>query len=296
MPLIDASQTYQMTNPGAHIDATEVSAVHPNLLDNWYFVGGGSQLGDGVFPINQRGLTSYTTMGNSIDRWMLFGGSVVLASDGITVTSSPDFGQIFEPSRLPVGTYTASVLTAAGVLGSLTFTTTGSQFFAGGAMGNTGVTLNFIDLWAADKSLFSLQCAGVKIAAAKLEKGSVSTLANDVPPNFTEELMKCQHYLVVRNFKQYDVVGNGYAASATIGGFAFYLSSPLKNDGNITMTYTSLPSVYGHGAGSNLSSMSIASIQGNIVRFYMSFTGMTTNTAVCVMATADMTITISAEL
>ena len=29
--------------------------VRPNLLDNWYFVGGGSQQGGGQFPINQRG-------------------------------------------------------------------------------------------------------------------------------------------------------------------------------------------------------------------------------------------------
>lgn len=195
MPLIDMSETYQMTNVGDHIDGTDVYQSNPNLLDNAYFVGGGSQLGDGIFPINQRGQTSYTSYQVTIDRWTLFGGSVVLAADGITVTSSPDFAQVFEPSRLPVGTYTASVKTADGKIGSITFTTTGSQFFAGGAMGDTGVTLNFIDLWAPDKSLFSLQCQGVKIAAAKLEKGTVSTLANDPPPDFGEELRKCQRYL-----------------------------------------------------------------------------------------------------
>ena len=39
-----------------------------NLLDNWYFVGGGMT---GKFPVNQRGLTSYgptTANYNSIDR------------------------------------------------------------------------------------------------------------------------------------------------------------------------------------------------------------------------------------
>ena len=44
-----------------------------NLLDNWYFAGGGSQQGDGQFPINQRGQTSYTASNaNCIDRWKLF--------------------------------------------------------------------------------------------------------------------------------------------------------------------------------------------------------------------------------
>lgn len=43
--------------------------VRQNLLDNWYFVGGGSQSGNGVFPINQRGQTSYSAAGYGIDRW-----------------------------------------------------------------------------------------------------------------------------------------------------------------------------------------------------------------------------------
>lgn len=193
---------YQSTHTGAQVDeavdkvlASPISMMsNRNLLDNWYFVGGGSQQGGGQFPINQRGQTSYTTYQTTIDRWTLFGGSVVLEADGITVTSSPDFGQAFEPSRLPIGTYTASVKTADGKIGSITFTTTGSQFFAGGAMGDTGVTLNFIDFWTSDKSLFSLQCQGVKIAAAKLEKGTVSTLANDSPPNYADELEICKYY------------------------------------------------------------------------------------------------------
>ena len=192
MPKLNVQQNNQNVIKAFQV-ALETS--HDNLLDNAYFVGGGSQLGDGVFPINQRGQTSYSSYQVTIDRWTLFGGSVVLAADGITVTSSPDFGQVLEPSRLPVGTYTASVKTADGKIGSITFTTTGSQFYAGGAMGDTGVTLNFIDLWASDKTLFSLQCQGVKIAAAKLEKGTVSTLPNDIPPDFRDELRKCQRYL-----------------------------------------------------------------------------------------------------
>ena len=33
MPLIDMSETFQMTNPGAHIDATDVYNSNENLLD-----------------------------------------------------------------------------------------------------------------------------------------------------------------------------------------------------------------------------------------------------------------------
>ena len=238
MPTINVNDAYILDETGAEVDKATglftknenattgekqmarlniaAGGSNPNLLDNAYFVGGGSQLGDGVFPINQRGLTSYSSAQVTIDRWTLFGGSVVLAADGITVTSSPDFGQVFEPSRLPVGTYTASVKTADGKIGSITFTTTGSQFFAGGAMGDTGVTLNFIDLWTPDKSLFSLQCQGVKIAAAKLEKGTVSTLANDVPPDFGEELAKCKRRLRYVPLKRTPVILDGGYSVAVV--------------------------------------------------------------------------------
>ena len=40
MPLIDMSETYQMTNVGDHIDGTDVYQSNRNLLDNAYFVGG----------------------------------------------------------------------------------------------------------------------------------------------------------------------------------------------------------------------------------------------------------------
>lgn len=63
--------------------------VRPNLLDNWYFVGGGSQQGGGQFPINQRGETNYA--GHNVmcaDRWVLRQSSsattsATLTSDGL---------------------------------------------------------------------------------------------------------------------------------------------------------------------------------------------------------------------
>ena len=42
-----------------------------NLFRNPYFIGGGSQQGAGIFPVNQRGLTNYSTAGYTIDRWSM---------------------------------------------------------------------------------------------------------------------------------------------------------------------------------------------------------------------------------
>lgn len=56
---------------GLEVSGTKykVPLIRPNLLDNWYFVGGGSQQGGGQFPINQRGQTSYSPAAYTIDRW-----------------------------------------------------------------------------------------------------------------------------------------------------------------------------------------------------------------------------------
>lgn len=318
MAIINVDDAYILNETGAQVDKTtgipfknesltEAEAAQAraniraggsnrNLLDNAYFVGGGSQLGDGVFPINQRGLTSYTAPQVTIDRWTLFGGSVVLAADGITVTSSPDFGQVFEPSRLPVGTYTASVKTADGKIGSITFTTTGSQFFAGGAMGDTGVTLNFIDLWAPDKTLFSLQCQGVKIAAAKLEKGTVSTLANDPVPDFGEELRKCQRRLFIHDFANGDIIASGFAVSASYSVCSLVLPVSMASDGTLTGTVTANPLIYGGGTGEQVSSFSVSAVKGNYAKITVATTVMPSNNAVILYANTNIRLTISKEL
>ena len=258
-------------------------------------MGGGSQLGDGIFPINQRGQTSYSSYQVTVDRWTLFGGSVVVAADGITVTSSPDFGQVLEPSRLPVGTYTASVKTADGKIGSITFTTTGSQFFAGGAMGDTGVTLNFIDLWAPDKTLFSLQCQGVKIAAAKLELGTVSTLANDPPPDFGEELRKCQHYLYAVTFPGYSYTGQiCFALDTTNINWVITTPTPMVQDKLPSVTVTN--SLYANGVA--ISNYAIVNYPyGNNVKVSAQAGGLTNGQLYPITTSAnEAKVLISAEL
>ena len=72
--------------------------VRPNLLSNWYFIGGGSQQGGEQFPINQRGKERYSSaLKYTIDRWKLntYPQALELSSNGITIikesTSSAGF-------------------------------------------------------------------------------------------------------------------------------------------------------------------------------------------------------------
>lgn len=173
---------------------------NPNLLDNWYFVGGGSQLGDGVFPINQRGQTSYTAQ-KSFDRWTVDGNvTVTLQSGNIRVQATAPYVGLYQAipmSRLKNGeTYTFSIILDGNMV---------TQTFVLNADGNWN-NIYYGDDWYIPyvcangvcqfKVVNSISSFDHTIKAVKIEKGTVSTLANDPPPDFGEELRKCQRYFV----------------------------------------------------------------------------------------------------
>ena len=69
------------------------------------------------------------------------------------------------------------------------------------------------------------------LSRAKLELGSVSTLANDPPADFGEELRKCQRYVkrfnnVVFGTGTYGVIGTGNALSSS----NIYINIPIPQD------------------------------------------------------------------
>lgn len=80
---------YQGALTGQEIDALPNRLGNRNLLDNWYFAGGGSRL-----PINSRGQTVYQVSGTeaTIDRWILRNSngagspSVTVQNDGVQVS------------------------------------------------------------------------------------------------------------------------------------------------------------------------------------------------------------------
>lgn len=211
---------------GDHVHPSDTSRVPvyglgKNLLDNAYFVGGGSQLGDGVFPINQRGQTSYSGTGYGIDRWKQVwpGIQQVVRSDCLRMTavSAVSTGNLvfcyFYCPKLPAGTYTLSFLVKEA-------TGSGSWYYSSNASsgyGNVGnvkmlsglVTKTFIATGNETSQSFYLWHQNalavgdhLDIIAAKLECGSEQTLAhqennawvlNEIP-DYGEELRKCQRY------------------------------------------------------------------------------------------------------
>ena len=112
-PPIDASELQDICDSiASYADPVAVvpTISNPNLLDNWYFVGGGSQQGGGQFPVNTLGQTSYSGGAiYTIDRWITLGSNttVALTSAGMRVykTTTGDNArntQRIDPGLLPV--------------------------------------------------------------------------------------------------------------------------------------------------------------------------------------------------
>lgn len=175
-------------------DKTQLS--NRNLLDN------------GWFTVNQRGATSYSN-GYTVDRWYTRRSDTVVTvtNDGLKFTSTyvGDGNQIMQKyerkfdrdttvtlSICAKGKYSASlygfpaydyesndfeIKSKTFVIPKGTYTDNYYSVIVGMST-NAGIT------------------DSATIRAVKLELGSISTLANDVVPNYAEELLKCQRYFV----------------------------------------------------------------------------------------------------
>lgn len=287
------------------------SGSNPNLLDNAYFVGGGSQLGYGIFPINQRGQTSYTGGITGFDRWTVDGGdfTATLESGGVRVTSTTPYAglsQILPAYKLQNGeTYTYSIV-VDGVLHTVTFVANSDGNWANIYYGEDWyVPYQFINGKWTFKIINTLTSNGMNhlISKAKIEKGTVSTLVNDAPPNFGEELEKCKRYL--QRVKQ----PQGYTASVGFGmvGAAsnilrttIPLSSPLRNAASITATATNTGQMFVWGNGSYYSVTGVTGrtvLNGNaIVDITVNGTLENYKTYNLILNNADAYIDLSAEL
>ena len=190
---------------------------NPNLLGNWYLSN----------PVNQRGKTRYTANDYCLDRWwfaqwqstgqsvdVLNGRISVCCTCESNVNNSTMIRQTLEhPEQLSNMTVTLSAkLRDVAVLGKprlVIYYETGSGSAGRATADITDANANSIvsvtkklpsditklyvtignDANSAGKGAFLIE-----IESMKLELGSVSTLANDAPPKFSEQLLECQRY------------------------------------------------------------------------------------------------------
>ena len=182
--------------------------VRKNLLDNWYFVGGGSQQGEGYLPINQRGQTSYSgAIAYTIDRWKTSNTNttITVSSAGLTfsaVTGTTPY--LLQPlgniEKLRGKTVTASFL-----IGDQLYSKTDvfpvndpSDISAICGISQVGQILYMSGAWF--MRLIGSIASSNPYIAVKLELGDTQTLAhkengvwvvNEIP-DFQEELYRCK--------------------------------------------------------------------------------------------------------
>ena len=194
------------------------AGVRPNLLDNAIFIGGGSQQGGGQLPVNQRGQMSYVT-GNVIDRWNLSGNggqSLTIASDGIILTSTADYGLYFtqnlEQSVIEAclgKKVTASVLSVGQNTAQASLNLYVDNTWKDYMSIQEGLSTKQFTIPLTANSFYINFGAGVsgtcKLIAVKLEFGSTQTLAYQddtgawqlLPQpesDYATQLLKCRYY------------------------------------------------------------------------------------------------------
>lgn len=237
--------------------ATLATYTRPNLLDNPYFVGGGSQLGYGTFPINQRGQTVYSDNdAYTIDRWKQrsdnISTSFKLTENGVVIPSATVangirgyFQTIAFPKKLLGKTVTLSAL-VTNVTGTCVIALTnapgvwyGTELASATSNADGIVTLtvsipavlsyDYLNVFVgANGNLYSID-SSFTLQAVKLELGSNQTLArqegstcvlNEVP-DFNEERIKCYAYF-------YRPGGNLNAYGfVTAGGTQYFICIPV---------------------------------------------------------------------
>lgn len=230
--------------------------INPNILDNWYWIGGGSQTsGKDTLPINQRGNTTYSVAGYTIDRWRSTGSdlTVTISSGYVQLKNTGTADRYFEqrfPMNQPWPFYkyvTGSILFDNGTL------LTGTVYPNSNTQTSTAQNWTFFnDPWCyieispsgSNYWQFNIRVRPgetYKIRAVKLEIGKQQTLAyyNESAsawqtmeiPSFDEQLIKCLYYY--QTYPNYFT--QGYLTSTnTQYVMSLYLDAPIHK--NATMT------------------------------------------------------------
>lgn len=179
------------------IITTKAFPCNPNLLDNWYFGN----------PVNQRGQTSYTGGGYTIDRWRLFVDNVsAVLNGGVQCPALSFFHQLLEQQimdALDGRAITLSALLKNNRLLSGTWIVDNSVTADTMIAENETIVL-FRSPWAGNAWGVYFKAAD-DVLALKLELGSQQTLAHQENgawvlnqiPDYGEQLSRCQRYYQV---------------------------------------------------------------------------------------------------
>ena len=209
---------YQGALTGEQIDALPTKLNNSQLVENWYFVGGGDQTGAGKFPLNIRGVTTKTGKNNYfIDRWFIDNNNttVTLQSGFLRITGNNGNGTLAQRVNAPVAelynkTCTISALyRGTGTINAAINTVT-KHFKSISSDSWTLGTVSFVFSEEADRDVPSFWLTAtdngggtyqLDVMAVKFEIGSTQTLAQldangdwqlNTLPKYEEQLILCR--------------------------------------------------------------------------------------------------------
>ena len=250
------------------------SGSNDNLLDNWYWVN----------PVNQRGQSSYSSSGYTIDRWRLNGKNTTMsvAESGVSFASSGEASTL----KHYLITKTTGGTEFSGRQATFSALTSSGELYSGTAvMPSIGNSVTFINTAALTVELVNYTnnypciivtpMQNITIAAVKLEFGPVQTLAQrrgsiwvlrDPPPNQTLELLKCQRLFVRYNCRGTIAVpiGDGFVGGNSTSQVRLSIPLPTAMLGPETVSPTvtisgATLSYRAGGAAANLATSEIVS-------------------------------------
>lgn len=241
---------YALTN--AELSKKTSGLSNRNLLDNPWFT------------VNQRGSSSYSGADiYTLDRWKNGYGTVTVNSGYINI-NNPSGGYSFY-QKVPKSlieadkVYTISVLTSGNNVVSKSFTASASyQTFEidtiQGYVMRGMIDGRNSDYW--NVGLINSNAWSINIKAMKLELGTESTLALDVAPNYTEELLKCQRYYYPLSGKEFmGFKSSNYEVKVP-------LPTEMRTTPTISLTGTSIGLTGSSQQGGSISSATVT-VSGN---------------------------------
>jgi len=269
MPNINIDDAYILEETGAQVDKVtglftkdenttsgEKAFAQLNIGASGGGGGGRNLLDNPFFRVNQRYFSSSTANGLTVDRWRQHNcNTAVLGAGGLRIRST-NGGTFYENcpyDALLIGsTVTISVMYADGTVdsGAVVIPSSGTAYtgsFSNGA--RLGITVTGTSMIGFQ---FELPAnADISVYAFKWELGSVSTLANDAPPNYAEELAKCNFYdTMLKTSAQYGYCGYGIADSATSATILIPLPNNMR-DATPTITTSGTIAVKGGTSGTH---------------------------------------------
>ena len=289
--------------------------ANPNLLDNWYFMYGGTidssnpYTNVGTFPVNQRGLQVYTSTGYIFDRWRKYNStSITIRSDGVEIVASADGHQLIQTTGINVASLVGQTVTVTALFSSVSGGTAGARIIVGdsrtvpGASGDLtsgGLFSYSTKILSTDSGILgmTIRCKNgttAKLIAAKLEIGDKQTLAhnegtvenpiwvlNEVP-NYGEQLAKCQRYFVRLKCDGTTTrpLAFGYSFNTTVMRFSFSLPQQMANPTVSVTAATGLTlRCYNGSSYKDYSPPSFTNslMQGNSCSVFLTSSGLTAN-------------------